>query len=70
MEQGTEEVVSISQLPSHVARLVQGLGKRTLVATKRQAPASDQAASAMPEQAGSRQQDASAGQSSARSTQA
>ena len=70
MEQGTEEVVSISQLPSHVARLVQGLGKRTLVATKRQAPASDQGASAMPEQAGSRQQDASAGQSPARSTQA
>ena len=70
MEQGTEEVVSISELPSHVAKLVQGIGKRTLVATKRQMPASDQAALATPEQAGSRQQDASAGQPPASSTQA
>ncbi|DBA86294.1 TPA: hypothetical protein ACH3X1_005790 [Trebouxia sp. C0004] len=62
MGQGTEEVVNISKLPYHVAKLVEGLGKRTLVATKRQAPASDQADSAAPEQAGSRQQDASAGQ--------
>ena len=42
MEQGTEEVVAIADLPSHVAKLVQGLGERTLVATKRQAPAAEQ----------------------------
>lgn len=42
MEQGTEEVVAIADLPSHVAKLVQGLGERTLVATKRQAPATEQ----------------------------
>ena len=51
MEQGTEEVVPIAQLPSHVANLVQGLGKRPLVATKRQAPAARPS-----EQAGSTQQ--------------
>lgn len=39
MEQGTEEVLAIADLPSHVAKLVQGLSMRSLVATKRQAPA-------------------------------
>ena len=38
MEQGTEELVAIADLPSHVAKLVHTLGKRGLVATKRQAP--------------------------------
>ena len=42
MEQGIEEVVTIADLPSHVASLVKGLGSRTLVATKRQAPAAEQ----------------------------
>ena len=37
MEQGIEEVVAIADLPGHAGKLVQGLGKRTLVATKRQA---------------------------------
>lgn len=41
MEQGTEEVVAIADLPSRVAKLVQGLGTRSLVATKRQAPAAE-----------------------------
>ena len=39
MEHGTEEVVGIADLPSRVAKLVQGLSMRSLVATKRQAPA-------------------------------
>lgn len=43
MEQGSEEVVAIADLPSHVAGLVRGLGQRALVATKRQAPTAEQA---------------------------
>ena len=66
MEQGSEETVSLSDLASHVAKLVQGLGRRTLVATKRQAPASEQAAaSTASDQAGSSQQSASSRQASA-----
>ena len=42
MEWGSEEIVAIADLPTHVAGLVRGLGRRTLVATKRQAPAADQ----------------------------
>lgn len=50
MEQGTEEVVAIADLPSRVAKLVQGLGIRSLVATKRQAPAAETtAASSFPQ---------------------
>ena len=41
MELGTEEVVAIADLPSRVAKLVQGVGTRSLVATKRQAPAAE-----------------------------
>lgn len=66
MEQGSEEMVSLSDLASHVAKLVQGLGRRTLVATKRQAPASEQAAaSTASDQAGSSQQSAPSRQASA-----
>ena len=57
MQAGSEEVVSISDLPSHVARLVQGLGKHALVATKRQAPPSEQSpAATSSERAGNNQQ--------------
>ncbi len=70
MEQGTEELVAISELPSHVAKLVEDLGKRTLVATKRQAPASEQTPAAAPsQQAGVNQQSTSSRQTPASSSQ-
>ena len=56
MEQGTEELVAIADLPSHVAKLVHTLGKRDLVATKRQAPPEQIAASASNAQPQAKQQ--------------
>ena len=70
MEQGTEEVVAIADLPSRVAKLVQGLGMRSLVATKRQAPAAEiPPASLLPQKEAGGSSQASARQASASPSQ-
>ena len=48
MERGTEDIVATAELPGHVAKLVQTLGRRNLVAVKRQAPSSEQPSAAAP----------------------